>query len=133
MVGEFLKITWYGLRHRNAAAAHWLDSAKDEFDAERVEEVKGVFAVFGFLPFMTCYWVVYAAMNSLFYSQGCQMDYNVTASFDFPIAALNDADIVIILIMVPIVDRFLYPFINRPNGCCKFGMLKKIGVGYFVL
>ena len=81
---------------------------------------------------MTLYWVVYAAMNSLFYSQGCQMNYN-QMGFSFPIAALNDADIVIILILVPVFDRVLYPWINGPTGCCKFGMLKKIGVGYFVL
>ena len=115
----------------------WLDVAKIRYDGEYdnnlVDEVKMVYAIFGFLPFMTLYWIVYSAMNSLFYSQGCQMNYMVTKSFDFPIATLNDADIIIILILVPIMDRFIYPFINGPNGCCKFGMLKKIGVGYFIL
>ena len=61
------------------------------------------------------------------------MNYNVTTSFDFPIAALNDADIIIILILVPLLDRWIYPWVNGPTGCCKFGMLKKIGAGYFIL
>ena len=115
----------------------WLDVAKlrynGEYDNNLVDQVKMVYSVFGFLPFMTLYWIVYSAMNSLFYSQGCQMNYMITKSFDFPIATLNDADIIIILILVPIMDRFIYPFINGPNGCCRFGMLKKIGVGYFIL
>ena len=52
--------------------------------------------------------------------------------FEFPIAALNDADIVIILILVPLMDRLVYPCIKR-SGCFQFGMLRKIGAGYFIL
>jgi len=115
----------------------WLDVAKlqynGEYDNELVEEVKMVYSVFGFLPFMTLYWIVYAAMNSLFYSQGCQMNYMMADNFAFPIATLNDANIIIILILVPILDRCIYPCLNSPLSCCRFGMLKKIGVGYFFL
>eukprot|EP01084_Bolivina_argentea_P085316 154188_1 len=115
----------------------WLDVAKirysGEYDNDLVDEVKMVYSVFGFLPFMTLYWIVYAAMNSLFYSQGCQMNYMITKSFDFPIATLNDADIIIILILVPLMDRFIYPWINNTSECCQFTMLKKIGIGYFIL
>ena len=116
---------------------HWLDVAKLQFNGqyhhELVDEIKGVYGVFGMLPFMTMYWIVYTAMSSLFYSQGCQMNYNISSSFDFPIAALNDANTAVILVLVPIMDRCIYPFINGPKGCCKFGMLKKIGVGYFIM
>lgn len=62
------------------------------------------------------------------------MNYNICTSFDFPIASLCDAGIIAIFVLVPIMDR-IYPWINGPNGCCKckFGMLKKMGVGYFIL
>merc|ERR1719356_2166336 len=59
------------------------------------------------------------------------MDYYI-GSFEMPIAVLNDADIIIILILVPLCDRLVYPWLKQ-SACCKFGMLRKIGVGYFVL
>jgi len=93
--------------------------------------VKAVYSVFGFLPFMMIYWLVYAASSSLFYSQGCQMDYYI-GSFEMPIAVLNDADIIIILILVPLCDRLVYPWLKQ-SACCKISMLRKIGVGFFVL
>eukprot|EP01083_Nonionella_stella_P066368 174721_1 len=161
IIGQFISITWYSLRNRHrkqeikqdlqenilntfhpdenddAFNVRWLDVAKlrysGEYDDELVDQVALVYRVFAFLPFMTLYWIVYSAMNSLFYSQGCQMNYMVTTSFNFPIATLNDADIIIILILVPLMDRCLYPFLAGPYGCCRLGMLKKIGVGYFVL
>jgi len=110
--------------------SHWLDVAKNyyggKFDDGLVDEVKGVYAVFGFLPFMTLYWMVYEAMNSLYFSQGCQMDYNITSTFEVPIASINNANTIVILITVPIMDRWIYPIL-------KWGMLKKIGFGYFIL
>jgi len=113
----------------------WLDVAKlrynGPYDDALVEEVKSVYSVFGFLPFMVLYWLVYSAMNSLFFSQGCQMNYIMNGGFEFPIAALNVANTLVIIILIPIMDRFVYPCIH--SGCCRFSMLKKVGVGYFIL
>ena len=95
---------------------HWLDVAKTQhngpYNDELVDEVKAVYSVFGFLPFMMIYWLVYAASSSLFYSQGCQMDYYI-GTFEMPIAVLNDADIIIILILVPLCDRLVYPWLKQ--------------------
>ena len=114
---------------------HWLDVAKSQhngpYNDDLVEEVKGVYSVFGFLTLMTLYWSVYAASPTLFYSQGCQMDYYF-GSFEMPIAMLNDVKSTTVLILIPLCDRFLYPWLKR-GSCCNFGMLRKIGVGYFVM
>ena len=119
----------------NEEEYHWLDVTKMQHQGpyvdQLVEEVKGVYSVFGFLPFMVMYWLVYAASSSLYYSQGCQMDYYF-GSFKMPIAVLNDADIIIILLLVPLCDRLVYPWLQQ-GSCCKFGMLRKMGVGYLVL
>ena len=113
---------------------HWLDVAKSQhngpYNDDLVEEVKAVYAVFGFLPFMMIYWVVYAASTSLFYSQGCQMDYYI-GSFDMPIGALNNGNCIAALTLVPLLDRLIYPWLKE--SACNFGMLRKIGVGYFIL
>ena len=116
---------------------HWLDVAKSEhngpYNDQLVEEVKAVYSVLGLLPFMTMFWLVCTASTSLFYSQGCQMNYYI-GSFEMPIAVLNDADLVIMLILIPFLDRLVYPFLRKQSVCCsKCGMLCKIGVGYFLL
>jgi len=50
-------------------------------------------------------------------------------SFRVPVAALNLFDTVIIMILVPIFDRFLYPFLASR---IKLTMLKKIGSGFLL-
>ena len=114
---------------------HWLDVAKSQhsgpYNDDLVEEVKSVYSVFGFLSFMTMYWLVYAASPSLFYSQGCQMDYYI-GSFEMPIAMLQDANCISVFILIPLFDRLVYPWLKE-SAHCNFGMLRKIGVGYFMI
>jgi len=144
---QFGVISWYGMTHQSRKQEiinqpqhdeyeyHWLDAAKlkhhGPYSDVTVEEIKAVYSVFGFLPFMAMYWFVYTTTGSLFYSQGCQMDYYI-GSFELPIAALNVMLIIAILILIPFCDRLLYPFLMR-TSYCNFGMLRKIGVGYFLL
>ena len=48
----------------------------------------------------------------MFYNQGCQMNYIVNTfgnKCDFPISSMSLPDIIIILILVPIMDRFVCP------------------------
>ena len=115
---------------------HWLDAAKSEhngpYNDQLVEEVKAVYSVFGLLPFMIIYWLVCTASTSLFYSQGCQMNYYI-GSFEIPIASVKAVDIIAILILIPFLDRLVYPCMRKQSVCCKCSMLRKIGVGYFVL
>ena len=114
---------------------HWLDVAKSQhngpYNDDLVEEVKTVYSVLVFLPFMTMYWLVYTARYSLFYSQGCQMDYYI-GSFEMPIAMLQDANCISVFILIPLFDRLVYPWLKE-SAHCNFGMLRKIGAGYFVL
>ena len=136
LVGDFFRITIYSIKNRNNNNnIHWLDVAKIEngglWNRKIVNDVKSVYSLFIFLVLGIVYWVAYANMGSLYYSQGCQMNYVITSKFEIPIAALNDADTVIILILVPIVDRFLYPCLKRRN--INFSMLKRMGVGYFIM
>jgi dipeptide/tripeptide permease len=58
------------------------------------------------------------------------MDY-VFGGFNFPISALADANIITVLILIPLLDRIIYPWLIQSN--VNFTMLQKIGTGYFIV
>jgi len=124
LLSDFIGVSWLALK---SGCPPSFDAAIESYDAELVEEIRSLYGVLGFLAPMTLYWTVYSAMNSLFYSQGCQMNIDLD-SFQFPIAALNDADIVIILLLVPLMDRVVYPMLKG-----RLTMLRKVGAGFAVL
>lgn len=110
---------------------HWLDVAKIEeggpFGDRSVEEVKEMCSAMGLLPFKIVYWSVYTPIGSLYYSQGCQMNYYVD-SFKFPIAAICASEHIVILSLVPLMNRVVYPWLTRSGY--SFRMLHRIGTGF---
>ena len=73
-MSRFLSISWYGIRNQSRKQ-DIIDAAVDEYEYNffdvamelnggpygdhLVEEVKGVYSVFGFLPFMLVFWTAY--------------------------------------------------------------------------
>ena len=119
---------------------HWLDVSKSSYsgtsgvsgpyDEDLVEEMKGVYSVSVFFPFLIVHASVYACMGSLYYSQGCQMNYYL-GSFQFPIAAVCVVEYISLFLLIPLMDHVVYPWLIRSGYRCT--MLRKIGAGYFIL
>jgi len=82
------------------------------------------------LPLASCivvFWVIYTQMSSNFQLQGCQMDLHVFG-FKLSPATLNVFDSLVIMLLIPIVDRGVYPLLQRLG--LGLGMLTKIGMGF---
>lgn len=120
-------------------ASHWLDMAKEEFGGKYpsqhtqfIDDCKYVYDLIIFMLFFIVYWCIYNNQGTMFYNQGCQMNYIMhtgSSTWDFPISSMSLADIIIILILVPIMDRFVYPLLeNRFN--IGFPLLQRIGTGF---
>eukprot|EP01035_Chromulina_nebulosa_P019152 gene19152-24993_t len=99
------------------------------FSTPAVEGVKAVVRLVPFLFAMIPFWGVYSQMATVFQNQGCQMNLNV-GSFAIPVSALNIFDTLIILILVPIFDGILYPYLKKKGY--PLSMLGKIGIGLAV-
>ncbi|KAL1515904.1 hypothetical protein AB1Y20_002518 [Prymnesium parvum] len=100
-------------------AADVTGSLKDAMDVMRV------------LPLACCcvvFWAVYSQMTGNFQLQGCQMDCRI-AGTPLPPPVLNVFDSAIIMILVPVVDKIVYPALHRLG--CPLGLLTKIGLGFF--
>ncbi|XP_030847964.1 solute carrier family 15 member 4 isoform X2 [Strongylocentrotus purpuratus] len=89
------------------------------FHDSMVEDVKSLKKVIGVFVVLIPYWMVYFQMQSTFVLQGLHMkftmpNHNGTAPpFQFPVAWLSLFDVVVVIILLPILDRCIYPCLIR--------------------
>ncbi|XP_061182210.1 solute carrier family 15 member 4-like [Saccostrea echinata] len=98
---------------------------KDDF-------VDGVVAVLRIIPvflLIILYWAIYSQMQSTFFLQGERMDAKI-GSVTMPIAVLNVFNTIIILILIPIMDRIIYPFLAKHNRSPTH--LQRIAFGFIL-
>jgi len=97
------------------------------FADQLVDEVQHIYDSLRILPFIWVFWTAYCSIGSLFYSQGCQMDYYVD-SWPFPIGAMVSFEMFAIIVCLPFVDRVLYPAFFRWGYPLDF--LSRIQIGF---
>ncbi|OWF40362.1 solute carrier family 15 member 4-like [Mizuhopecten yessoensis] len=93
------------------------------------EMVDGVISVLRVLPvflMIIMYWAVYSQMQSTFFLQSERMDVMV-GDVKMPAAVLNIFNTVIILILIPIIDRVIYPLLAKYGRSPSH--LQRIGLG----
>ena len=90
---------------------------------QRENDKKIIKQIFIFCLLEVMYWTVYTMQSTLFLSQACQMNIKMENNFEIPIASLDLANIAVILILIPIVDRIIYPYFTN------WTILQKIGIG----
>ncbi|EOA34110.1 hypothetical protein CARUB_v10021609mg, partial [Capsella rubella] len=98
----------------------------------QVEEVKILIRMFPIWASGIVYSVLYSQISTLFVQQGRSMD-RMIRSFEIPPASFGVFDTLIVLISIPIYDRFFVPFVRRFTGTPK-GLtdLQRMGVGLFL-
>ena len=66
-------------------------------------------------------------MQTSFLLQGLGMDLHITNNFKAPPASLSLFDIIIILLLIPFMDRIFYPLCRKLN--IRLTSLRKMGIG----
>ncbi|XP_025095030.1 solute carrier family 15 member 4-like isoform X1 [Pomacea canaliculata] len=110
------------------------------FDTARIQHggsyddkiVDGVIAVLRVLPIfflLTMYWAVYSQIQTTFFLQGERMDLNVGKG-NVPVAILNVFNTISVMLLIPVMDRVLYPCMERLGH--PLSHLHKIGIGMVV-
>jgi len=108
---------------------HWLYVAGlAEVDGQATRDAADVVRLLPLACCLVMFWCVYSQMSSTFQLMGCQMDLNTLGTKLSP-ATLNVFDSVIIMALIPLVDRVLYPLLAHLG--CPLSMLGKVGVGFF--
>lgn len=98
----------------------------------QVEEVKILIRMFPIWASGIVFSVLYSQISTLFVQQGRSMK-RIIRSFEIPPASFGVFDTLIVLISIPIYDRFIVPFVRRFTGKPKgFTDLQRMGIGLFL-
>ncbi len=89
------------------------------YSRRQVAASKLVTRLLPFLGVFVMFWTIYSQMSVGFQNQGCQMNLNLSGQADdgrggeLPIAALQLFDTLAIMIVVPLLDQVVYPYIRE--------------------
>lgn len=122
--GDDEKNLWY--EHRLPPS--WLDKAYPKHDLPMIEAVKYVVKLIPWLAMMICFWGIYGQTKTAFQLQGCSMDVTVSGSLELPVTFMNVFNTLSILVLVPLFETYLYPWLKTRYGY-EPPMLDKIGTG----
>jgi peptide/histidine transporter 3/4 len=117
---------------RPAKVENFLDRASTSYGGKFkpyvVDSVKLVTRLVPFLFVLVPFWGIYSQMSTGFQNQGCQMNLSMGGDANVPISALNLFNTIAIVMLVPIFDEVLFPYLNKRN--MNPNLLQKIGIGF---
>ncbi|ESO87044.1 hypothetical protein LOTGIDRAFT_229242 [Lottia gigantea] len=108
----------------------FFDGARDKYGGSFSDYiVDGIICVLRVVPIFSMliiYWAIYSQMQSTFFLQAERMDVRVGGK-PIPAAMLNVFNTIIIIILIPLVDRGIYPLFQK---CGKqITHLQRMGIG----
>lgn len=113
------------------AQFHWLDCAKitkgGDFPDDKVEGVKCVVQLMPIFLTFIFYWTIFGQGLTTYLLQGYYMKLKVTDKISFPVASLSLFENVSLLLLIPLMDRVIFPGLRRLGF--EFTPLRRIGVG----
>ncbi|XP_062113157.1 protein NRT1/ PTR FAMILY 8.3-like [Humulus lupulus] len=99
----------------------------------QVEELKTLIRLLPIWATGIVFFVDAAQVSTMMLEQGMVMDSTI-GSLTIPPVALATFDVVVILLVVPMYDRVIVPFVKRFTGNEKgFTELQRVGIGLFIL
>ncbi|XP_033123110.1 solute carrier family 15 member 4-like [Anneissia japonica] len=139
ILSRICKIVWQasskccGGTSKDVEVENCLDRAKEEnggsFLSEHVDQVKCLARIVPVFLCIIMYWTIYFQMQTTYILQGERMKL-VYNSFTFPVASLSLFNNISLLLLIPILDTVVYPFLERKGY--KLTQLKRIGFGMFL-
>jgi peptide/histidine transporter 3/4 len=96
----------------------------------QVEEVKMLLKLFPIWLSTIIVWTALSQMETFSVEEGATMDHHMGRHFQFPPASLSVFELVNVLLILPLYDRFLVPFLRRYTGRPQgITQLQRIGTG----
>ncbi|EDO33176.1 predicted protein, partial [Nematostella vectensis] len=124
-----IKRHWSSDKNLQSEGIHWLDRAKESyggaFSYHRVENVKSLIRLLPVFAMFIIYWTLYSQMQTSYLIQAeyMMLDYGI----QLPAASLSIFDIVCVLLLIPLMDKVVYPLLRYCG--VRFTPLRRVGVG----
>ncbi|KAL9981186.1 hypothetical protein ACROYT_G009856 [Oculina patagonica] len=118
----------------------WLDRAMMKYGGSYldtdVEEVKTIGKIVVIFAILIPYWAIFFQMNSTFLLQGLHMRISIYNDTDDPAkdlgvvppALLSLVDVVFVLILIPVMDKWIYPWLDRKGWSPS--VFARISIGF---
>lgn len=112
----------------------WLDYAMMKYGGSYldtdVEEVKTIARIMLIFATLVPYWTIYFQMNSTFLLQGLHMILPGDPNPKFVVvpAWLSLADVCFVLMLIPIMDKIVYPWLDKKGW--RLSVFKRISIGF---
>ncbi|KAJ7287881.1 hypothetical protein O6H91_04G140400 [Diphasiastrum complanatum] len=98
----------------------------------QVEEVKLVLRVMPIWTTSLVYGIINAQTGTFFIKQGATLDNRMGPHFKLPPASMQNVLGIVILVFLPMYDRFLVPFLRRFSRNARgISLLQRLGIGLF--
>ncbi|XP_076459423.1 solute carrier family 15 member 4-like [Babylonia areolata] len=134
MMADSFIVCWQSCRRKSSrvpGASGFFDTARQDYGGGYSNDiVDGVISVVRLLPiffFIIMYWAIYSQMQSTFFLQGERMDLHIGES-QVPVAMLNAFNTIAIMLLIPLLDRVVYPCFHRIGH--PLSHLHRIGIGF---
>uniref|UniRef100_A0A6B2L426 Major facilitator superfamily (MFS) profile domain-containing protein n=1 Tax=Arcella intermedia TaxID=1963864 RepID=A0A6B2L426_9EUKA len=129
---NFIKILVFGcFGERYESDEHWLDKSTRKYSHDSVEEAKEALKVLKVMIPLPFFWMIFFQMYSIWVEQAKAMD-PMVAGYSVPPAVTSSLNGLIDMLFIPLFEKLIYPFFERPSikERFEFTNLKRMGVGH---
>lgn len=134
VIVKIVSVVWTALKEKRRAAAaypiHWLEYATYAYPEELIKDVQSLFSVLVIFIPIPLFWMLYDQQASNWVDQAWKMDGKVSIfgwSFKVEPAQMQTWNAVLILVMIPLFEKGVYPLLRRMG--IRFKSLNRILVG----
>ena len=118
------------IRNRNSSndnVEHWVFRADEKYPRKQVEDIRQLLNILPIFAVFPIYWLLYNQMTNSFIQQASWMDKPSWLSN----ASLQLIDPLALIFLIPIHDKFVFPFI-RSFGF-KLGYITRMTIGFVII
>ena len=131
-IGRFFKCMWSAFRNRSSLSMidgeeHFVYNAEG-FKEKELKDYRRIISVFGLLIHYPIFWYLYGQNSNYVTTMGTFMRRPSWVTAD----QLGLVDPLAIIIMVPVFDRLILPFLRKVCGF-KLNIITRIAIGYFFM
>jgi len=120
------KVLGHALASKLSGKQAW-QSCQQRFDAQSVDEAKGILSVLSIFAFIPAFWALFDQTSSTWVAQGTQMQPFSIFGYTIVAEQFQSANPLMVMLLIPLLTILVYPYIG------KFGTpLKRIGSGFFL-
>lgn len=109
-VAHAVRRKWEGA---DGKAVHWLDRARDRFEAVLISDVKITLRVLLLFCTYPLFWALFYQTSTGMIFQAKRLDGRVTDSYRIPPEMSSTINPLLILTLIPLFDQVIYPLLSR--------------------